>query len=275
LPTAQLKRGYARTTSNDGPDAAGAAKSDPIVSASDGLRVEHEGEDVIASRGGSGLAQGEETMKKVLAMTVMVAGMAVSAASANASTFDFLKDCGDKTRNSFCFTNCETTVTASTDCGSKVNWDKGGLGVLTGRCDSDQIEHNETLWLSFDSPVSIKSITFGNVLNQEIFCWTLNSDGYKLLDGNGCTLESGQIPNGNWCDTGIGSVCFDCIGPVCTIGLKGLDCDDAFKVRSLETCEPCKPCAVPLPAAAWSGLGMLGLLGAGALRKKGRSLLTA
>ncbi len=215
-------------------------------------------------------------MKKVLAMAAMVAGLGVSAVSANASTFDFLNCPTDRSCDSISFTNCETTVTATTDCRSDVTWDWcNGLGVTTGRCDSNQIEHNETLWLTFDCPVSIKSITFGNVLNQQIFCWTLNSDGYKLLDGNGCTLESGQIPNGNWCDTGIGSVCFDCLGPVTRIGLKGLECDDGFNVRSLQTCEPCQPCAVPLPAAAWSGLGMLGLLGAGALRKKARSLLTA
>jgi hypothetical protein len=210
-------------------------------------------------------------MKKVLAMAALAAGLGVSAASANASTFDFVKDCGSQTRNSFSFTNCETTVKATTDCGSKVNWSDDGLGVLSGRCDSKQVEHNETLWLTFDSAVKIKSITFGDVLNQQFFCYS-NTDGYKLVNGNGCTLESGKIPNGNWCDTGIGRVCFDCLGPVTRIGLSGLDCDDAFTVRSLQTCEPC---AVPLPAAAWSGMGMLGLLGAGSLRKKARALLSA
>lgn len=207
-------------------------------------------------------------MNKLVAMAAVAAGMAVSAASAHASSFDFTRnDCKTKTENCFSFTNCETTVKVTSDprC-SEVSWSYDGLGVVSGRHDSQEINYHETLWLTFCDPISIKCLTFGDVGKN---------DSYKLIDANGCKLASGEIPGGDRCDTGIGSVRLDCLGPITKIGLTGLSCNDEFTLRSLETCEPCKPCAVPLPAAAWSGMGMLGLLGVGSMRKKIRRALTA
>ncbi len=246
-------------------------------------------------------------MKRAAVLATLAAGLAVSAASARAGSVDFSNG-PDAEAPSYLFTdtdgiNITATATSSNTAqspevywGANVTFDPvpfivsvGGLGVdsktnpvssLVPQFDVNPQEINnyafsDTLWLTFDAPVDLQSITFGRVNSDIPFPIDLSQIGlptqesYRIVDLNGDELASGDIT---------GTLLF----PIATANFTGLNAlttfgiqagpNSSFTVLGLTTTSAT---AVPLPAAAWSGLGMLGLLGAGALRKKARALLVA
>jgi len=219
------------------------------------------------------------SVKKIAMMAAMAVGLGMAAAGANAGTVDFTKSHGESQAGSFTFTGddgVQVTATASSTWDSffsgypKVNWDNGGLGVKSDWLDIEQIDDllkQETLNLHFDTQVMIHSITFSNV---DYHVLTGKDDSFTLtIDGN--FARSGEIPGGTFLagDHTTGTVAFSGLGYHDSFGLGATDCINGYKVKSIEYC------AIPLPAAAWSGLSGLGLIAAAGARKKLRGLLSA
>jgi hypothetical protein len=217
-------------------------------------------------------------MKKLVALAAVAMGLGISAA-ANAGTVDFTNAAGGSQGNSFTFTGddgVQVTATASSTWHSifpgypKVNWDQGGLGVMSEFIDFSQIDDflkQETLNLNFDTPVMIHSITFSNV---DYHLLTGKDDSFTLTI-DGAFARSGEIPGGTFFagDNTTGTVDFSGLGYHDNFGLQATDCINGYKVKSIGYC------AIPLPAAAWSGLSGLGLIAAAGARKKLRGLLSA
>ena len=102
----------------------------------------------------------------------------------------------------------------------------------------------------------------------------MESATYTLLI-DGSTAASGQIPGGAIFanDSVTGTVNFYGLGSHDTYGLQATDCINGYKVQSIEYCATAS--AIPLQAAAWSGLSGLGLIAFLGGRNKMRGLLTA
>lgn len=231
--------------------------------------------------------------KSLLIVALAAAGFTTASAHAGNATFYSLIP-GQS--NSYSFTDSDgigitaTADSSNTQKNPKVTQGWLGLGVnsrssltyqnhhLTYQNDSQssQISDNdfsETLWLSFDQNVVINTLGLSNV--GSLFGLSYQgSDGYRLVDANGLELASGTI-SGN--SLGLAELSLSSLGALNKIGIQAMNTQgrncrtdySAFNVASLGVT------AIPLPAAAWSGLGMFGLLGAGALRKKGLALLRA
>jgi hypothetical protein len=232
-------------------------------------------------------------------MAAAAGGLAMTAVSASAGSVDFTTGPGSQAA-SYSFVDSDginVTATAgsnNTNAAAQVSWSSdtvggvppiftfpvysGGLGVNSGvgsgiifppvdvaPGDINSYPFQDTLWLTFDGPVNLNSITFGQTD-------AILGDDYKVIDLNGAELASGHATGSNLF-TPIATVGFTGLNGLTVFGIQADSLLSGFTVRSLDVSAAAT--AVPLPAAAWSGLGMLGVLGAGAMRKKGRSLLTA
>jgi hypothetical protein len=240
-------------------------------------------------------------MKWFALMAATAGGLAMTAVSASAGSVDFTTGPGSQAA-SYSFVDSDginVTATAgsnNTDAAPQVSWNSdssfiftnytGGLGVDSGigqgvpsfiplppsfdlaPHEVNNFAFHETLWLTFDAPVDLNSITFGQVSAEFL---GFGGDDYKVVDLGGNELASGHMVGDNLFQP-LATVDFTGLNSLTTFGIQATGLS-SFTVRSLNV--SAAAAAVPLPAAVWSGLGMLGLLGAGAMRKKGRALLTA
>jgi len=217
----------------------------------------------------------ESPMKKHLAG--LLASMSLLATGhATAAVFDFAAIAngditvsgitGEQGAASFVLTVDGITLTASALNGdyayldSFYNGNPGGLGVcgtLTGsaQCDpssDDNVTFGETLFLSFDQPVTIDTTVMRNGTHGTSF-----TGNFELSIDGGAAVSYGLT---NIFDTNLTGTTFAFYNPNAG-GSSGVSNDQQFYLQSL-TVNP-----VPVPAAVWLfGSGLLGL--AAAARRK-------